>query len=154
MPLANAQYLPQCARQCFGSGTDWIRIQITTLDPDPYSESRSRKWNWAKKNPLFPQIFYDFHLFLRMIPNRSSMFTKKPTWLVENKNKIPTFYVDNKNFSQHFFFALEKLVFCCLDPDPGSGSGIRNPDPDWGKSPGSWSVKNESGSETLAPAKR
>jgi hypothetical protein len=55
--------------------------------------------------------------------------------------KIPTFYVDNKNFAQHFFFALEKLVFCCLDPDPGSGSGsgirIRDPDPDWGKSPGS-----------------
>jgi len=60
--------------------------------------------------------------------------------LVENKNKIHTFWVENKNFSQNCVFALEKLVFCCLDPDPGSGSGLRkkiqdldpekmNPDP-------------------------
>jgi len=29
-----------CANQCSGSGSGWIRIQITRLDPDPYSESR------------------------------------------------------------------------------------------------------------------
>jgi len=58
--------------------------------------------------------------------------------LVENKNKIPTFWVENKYFSQNFVFALEKLVFCCLDPDLNLE-----------KYPGSGSVKNESGSETL-----
>jgi len=60
--------------------------------------------------------------------------------LVENKNKIgtylPTSWVENKNFSKNFVFAFEKFVFCCLDPD-------------WGKNPGSGSVKNESGPETL-----
>ena len=30
------------------------------------------------KNPLFPQIFNDFHLFLKMIPNKSSLFNKIP----------------------------------------------------------------------------
>jgi len=46
--------------------------------------------------------------------------------LVENKNKLPTFWVENKNFSQNFVFALEKLVFCCLDPDPESGLGKKS----------------------------
>jgi len=46
--------------------------------------------------------------------------------LVENKNKIPTFWVENKNFSQNVVFALEKLDFGCLDPDPGSGLGKKS----------------------------
>ena len=58
--------------------------------------------------------------------------------MVENKNKIHTFWVENKNFSPNFVFAFEKFVFCCLDPDP-----------DWEENPGSGSVKNEFGSETL-----
>ena len=49
--------------------------------------------------------------------------------------------VENKNFSQNLDFAFEKFVYFCLDPDP-----------DWGKNPGSGSVKNESGSETLNSA--
>ena len=57
--------------------------------------------------------------------------------MVENKNKIPTFWVENQNFSQNFVFAFEKLIFVAFL------------DPDWGKNPGSGSVKNESGSEPL-----
>ena len=75
-----------------------------------------------------------------MIPNKSSLFDKIPTCFVENKKKIPTFWVENKNFSQNFVIAFEKLVFGCLDPD-------------WGINPGSGSVKNESGSETLRTRK-
>jgi len=76
-----------------------------------------------------------------MIPYKSSLFNKIPTFLVENKNKIPTFSVENKNkiptflvknknFSQNFVIAFEKM--------PGSGlqknSRLRirkktNPDP-------------------------
>ena len=80
-----------------------------------------------------------------MIPNKGYLFNKIPTSLVENKNKIPTFWVESKSFSQSFVFAFEKLVFFCLYLDPGSG--IQNPD--WKTNPGSGSVKNESGSETL-----
>ena len=69
------------------------------------------------KNPLFQQIFHGFHLFLKIIPNKSSLFNKIPTFLVEDKNKIPTFLVENKNFSQNFVIAFEKCVFG-LDPDP------------------------------------
>ena len=68
-----------------------------------------------------------------MIPSKSSLFNKIPTWLVEDTNKIPTFWVNNKNFSKNLVFALKKFVFCC--PDPGSGIQIRNPDPDWEKKP-------------------
>ena len=113
-----------------------IRIQIARLDPDPYLESgsvfgiriRILKVKLSYKNPLFPQIFHDFHLFLKLIPNKSSLFNKIPTWLVENKNKIPTFWVENKNFSKNFVFALEILF-------PGFGIRIRigekilDPDP-------------------------
>ena len=47
--------------QCFGSG--WIRIQIARLDPDPYSESGSGKWNWALKIPFFHKFFMIFTYF-------------------------------------------------------------------------------------------
>ena len=57
---------------------------------------------------------------------------------------MPTFWVENKNFSQNFVFAFEKLVIVAWIRirDPESGSR-------WGKNPGSGSVKNEFGSETL-----
>jgi len=45
-----------------GSGSGWIRIQITMLEPDP-----DQKVKLSYKNPLFPQNFHDFHLFLKMI---------------------------------------------------------------------------------------
>ena len=105
--------------QCFGSVSGWIRIQIARLDPDPYSESGSWKWNWAIKIHFF-QIFHDFHLFLKILSNKSFLFSKIPTWLVENENKIQTFWIENKNSSQNFVFALKKLVFCCPDPESGS----------------------------------
>ena len=66
-----------------------------------------------------------------MIPNKSSLFNKIPTYLLDwlkNKNRIPTFWVENKNFSQNFVFAFEKVVFCCLDPDP-DWKEIQDPDP-------------------------
>ena len=47
-------------------------------------------------------------------------------WL-KTKIKYLLFGFENKNFSQNFVFALEKLVFCCLDPDPEFGIQIRNP---------------------------
>jgi len=30
------------AKQCFGSGSMWIRIEMATLDPDPFWQSGSR----------------------------------------------------------------------------------------------------------------
>jgi len=74
------------------------------------------------KNPLFPQIFNDFHIY----QNISSLFNKIPTvlhWLKTKIKYLPTFWVENKNFSQNFVFAFDKFVFCYLDPDPGSGCG-------------------------------
>ena len=68
-------------------------------------------------------------MILKMIPNKSSLF-----------NKIPTFLVENKKFSLNFALAFEKMFFL-----PGSRSGIRIGK----KIPGSGSVKNESGSATL-----
>ena len=44
-----------------------------------------------------------------MIPNKSSLFSK-----------IPTFLVENKHFFQNFVIAFEKMCFW-----PGSGSGIQ-----------------------------
>ena len=63
------------------------------------------------------------------------LFNKIPTRLVENKNKIPS-WVENKKFRlplKNWFFV----------------AWIRIRDPNWGKNPGSGSVKDESGSETL-----
>jgi len=80
---------------------------------------RIMKVKLSYKNPLFPQTFHDIHLFLKMIPNKSSLFNKILTWLDENKNKIGTvltLWVENKNFSQNFVFAFEKMCFL-----PGSG---------------------------------
>ena len=34
------------------------------------------------KNPLSPHIFHDFHLFLKMIPNKSSLFNKIGAYLI------------------------------------------------------------------------
>ena len=59
-----------CVSDPGGSGfklPGWIRIRIQ--NPDPESEIE-----------LFPQIFNDFHLFLKMIgTNKSSLFNKIPT---------------------------------------------------------------------------
>jgi len=123
-----------------------FRIRIR-LDPDSNCHAgsgsvfgiRILKVKLSYKNPPFPQIFHDFHLFLKMIPNKSSMFNKIRyllDWL-KTKIKYLLFGLITK-ISPKIFFALEK-----------SGIRIRNPDPDWGKSPGSGSVKNESGSDTL-----
>ena len=72
------------------------------------------------ENSLFQLIFHDFHLFLKMIPvpNKSSLF-----------NKIPTLLVENKNFSQNLVFAFAKYVFCCLDLESGLEEKIQDPDP-------------------------
>jgi len=35
------KYNKHCKKQCFVSGSGWIRIQIASLDPDPDSESGS-----------------------------------------------------------------------------------------------------------------
>ena len=39
---------------------------------------RILKVKLSYKNPPFPQIFHDFLLFLKMIPDKSSLFTKIP----------------------------------------------------------------------------
>ena len=46
---------------------------------------RILKVKLSYKNPLFPQIFHNFHLFFKMIPylpNKSSLFNKIPTYLI------------------------------------------------------------------------
>jgi hypothetical protein len=35
-PGKNVAYLLKCCKQCFLSGSAWIRIRMTTLDPDPH----------------------------------------------------------------------------------------------------------------------
>ena len=77
------------------------------------------------KNPLFQQIFHDFHLFLKMIPNKSYLLNKIPTFLVENKNEIPFYFDENKNFSQNFVIVFEKMCFW-----PGFGLEKKIQDPD------------------------
>ena len=107
-----------------------IRIRV---DPDSNCQAgsgsvfgfRILKVKLSYKNPLFPKKFHDFHLALKMIPNKSSLFNKIPRYLLENKNKIPTFWVENQNFSKNFVLAFE--FFFCLDLD-------LDPDPDWKKS--------------------
>ena len=71
-----------------------FRIRIR-LDPDSNCQTgsgsvfgiriRILKVKLSYKNPLFPQILNDFHLFLKMIrclPNKSSMFNGIPTNLI------------------------------------------------------------------------
>ena len=98
----------------------WIR-----MDPDSNCQAGSEsgsvygirilKVKLSLKTPLFPQIFHDFH---QMIPNKSSLFYK-----------IPTFWVENKNFSKNFVFAFKRFVcFSGLDPDQDWGK-IQDPDP-------------------------
>jgi len=61
------------------------------LDPDSYCQAgsvfgiriRILKVKLSYKNLLFPQIFHDFHLSLKMLPNKSSLFNKIPgTYLI------------------------------------------------------------------------
>jgi len=83
------------------------------------------------KNPLFPQIFHDFHLFFKMIPNKRSMFNKIHRYLLDwfkTKIKYLLFRLITKIYPK-IFFPLEKLVFCFLDPDPDWGK-VLDPDPD------------------------
>ncbi len=87
----------------FGSGRlrTWFQSVFARTHGNIWADAGPLKVKMSYKNPLFPQICHDFHLFLKMIPNKSSMFNKIPTWLVENKNRIPTFWVENKNFFQN-----------------------------------------------------
>ena len=63
-----------------------FRIRIR-LDPDSNCQTgsgsvfgiRILKVKLSYKNPLFSQIFNDFHLLLKIIPNKSSLFNKIPT---------------------------------------------------------------------------
>jgi len=120
-----------------------IRIRV---DPDSNCQAgsgsvfgiRILKVKLSYKNPLFSQFFLDFHLFLKMTPNKSSLFNKIPTWLVENK--IPVLFGLKTKISPKILFLLWKICFLV----PGSWSGIRI----GGENPGSGSVKNESGSES------
>ena len=55
----------------------------SVADPDPGgsgsvfgSRIRILKVKLSYKNPLFQQNFHDFHLFLKMVPNKSSLFNK------------------------------------------------------------------------------
>ena len=105
-PLWSSMYLCTYVQWC-GSGfksPGWIRLLQVKL---------------SYKNPLFQQLFRDLHLFLKMIPNKSSLF-----------NEIPTFLVETKISPKILLLPLKKWVFA-LDPDP-----------DWEKIPGSGSVKN------------
>ena len=85
------------------------------------------------KNPLFQQIFHDFHKFLKMIPNKSSLFNKIPT--VPDRLKKLLFGLKTKISPKILLLPLIFFFFARIR--------IRN------KIPGSGSVKNESGSATL-----
>ena len=119
------------------------RIRIR-LDPDSNCHAgsvfgiRILKVKLSYKNPLFPKKFHDFHLFLKMIPNKSSLFNKIGTYLLDwLKTKIKYLHFGLKTkFLPKFCFCLRKIGF--LLPRSGSGwvkkSGIRirkklNPDP-------------------------
>jgi len=99
-----------------GSGfklPDWIRIRILEV-------------KLSYKNPLFPQIFNDFHLFLKMIG--TDTFQIKVLCLIKylldwlkTKIKYLLFGKEKKISPKTLLLPLIKLVFCCLDPDLESG---------------------------------
>ena len=113
-------------------------------DPDPDGSvfksppgSGSSKGYWAIKNPLFMLIINDLHLILK--------HSTRETFLVREN----TYFSGWKtNFPQYFCNCLCKNFVFFL---PGSGSVLKsNPDPyGIGEKPGSGSVKNVYGSETL-----
>ena len=116
-----------------------IRIRV---DPDSNCQAgsgsvfgiRIMEVKLSYKNPLFPKKFHDFHWFLKMIQKKSSLFNKIQYLLNWLKTKI-----------KYLLFGLKtkispKILFLPLDV---FASGLEK------KNPGSGTVKNESGSETL-----
>ena len=60
-------------------------MKISVSDPDPVGSGfkfPGWKVKLSYKNPLFQQNFHDFHLFLKMVPNKSSLFNKIGTYLL------------------------------------------------------------------------
>ena len=74
-----------------GGKLRWYRSVFgNRLDPDSNCQTgsgsvfgiriRILKVKLSYKNPFFPQIFNDIHLFLKMILSKSSLFIKIPTY--------------------------------------------------------------------------
>ena len=131
--------------------TPKIRDRIM-LDPDSNCQAgsgsvfgiRILKVKLSYKNPLFPQIFHDFHVFLKLYQIKVLCFIKYLRYLIGWKQKLNIYFLGWKlKFLPNFSFCLWKI--CFLLPGSKSGIWIRIEE----KNPGSGSVKNESGSETL-----
>ena len=104
-----------------------IRIQIARLDPDPYSESGSGKWNWAIKIHFFRKIFMIFTYFKKWYKIKVLCLIKYLLDWLKTKIKYLLFGFVNFFYFKFVFFACIRDLDWKKIQDPDLQKS--NPDP-------------------------